>query len=116
MAREAKPILDSQGAPVDGSRVYALARAGATNGEIAGALGVRWKTLRYRFGAEIRRGRANLRIALRSKQLQSACEENGDARLLMWLGRQYLNQTDNPTGGEPGKNMKTYVQLDVEKV
>jgi hypothetical protein len=116
LTRATKELVDWQGEVIDANRVYALARSGATNAEIAGALGVRWKTLRSRFGAAIRRGRANLRIALRSKQLQSACDEGGDARLLMWLGRQYLNQRDEPIGSRPEKNIKTYVQLDVEDV
>jgi hypothetical protein len=77
---------------------------------------VRWKLLRARFSAAIRRGRASLRIALRSKQLQSACEEDGDARLLMWLGRQYLHQTDDPAGEAPDQHIKTYVKLDVENI
>lgn len=114
--RSSKPLADWQGELIDANRVYALARSGATNGEIAGALGIRWKVLHARFGAAIRRGRANLRIALRSKQLQSACEEDGDARLLMWLGRQYLHQTDDPAGHAPDQHIKTYVKFDVDNV
>ncbi len=116
MAPTQKPLTDWQGEIIDAGRVMGLARSGATNGEIAAALGVKWRLLRRRFGAAILRGRATLRISLRSKQLQSAFDEDGDARLLMWLGRQYLHQRDDSGTPLAERNVKTYVKFDVENV
>ena len=51
-------------------------------------------TLRYNFADYLTKGRAGMKRRLRSVQLTTAL--GGNATLLIWLGKQYLGQSDNP--------------------
>jgi hypothetical protein len=51
-------------------------------------------TLRYNFTEYLTKGRAGMKRRLRAVQLSTAL--SGNATLLIWLGKQYLGQTDQP--------------------
>jgi hypothetical protein len=72
--------------------VYELARIGATQEEMGRVLGCDATTIGRRFSGEIKRGAADLKIKLRRKQISAAL--NGNVSLLIWLGKQLLDQTD----------------------
>jgi hypothetical protein len=55
-------------------------------------VGVSVDTLDRRFAAEIEKGRSNLRTSLRRWQLEAA--KKGNVAMLIWLGKQYLEQTE----------------------
>ena len=83
-----------------------LATLQPTDEEIASFFGVTTRTIeRYRknpaFRETIERGRMRGRTSLRRMQLK-ACEQ-GNPALLIWLGKQYLGQTDHVavTGSAP---------------
>jgi len=85
---------------IDMERVERLASLGTSPEEIADRLGVSERTIRRRCAAPIKKGAANLRNALRSKQVEVAMA--GNVAMLIWLGKQYLGQTDRrdvTTGG-----------------
>lgn len=80
-------------ADIDAKEVYKLAQIGCKNEEIADWFGVSSDTISRRFAAELSKGRSDVRMSLRRWQLQAA--ENGNATMLVWLGKQMLGQRDN---------------------
>ena len=74
--------------------VYKLAQLGCKDTEISEWFGIDSNTLRYNFSAELSKGRAALNISLRRAQINTAL--SGNPTLLIWLGKQYLGQADNP--------------------
>lgn len=77
---------------VDPKLVQDLAALGCKTKEIASVCGVSTDTLERRFAAELSKGKENLKISLRRWQLQAA--QKGNVTMLIWLGKQYLEQTD----------------------
>lgn len=69
-----------------------MAVVGATNTEIADFLECSVDTLTRRFADILSKSRAELRLRLRRLQLAAAL--SGDVRMLIFLGKQYLSQSD----------------------
>ena len=70
-----------------------LIALGCTIPEVAVALGCSPRTIRNaRYQPHIKKGRADLAARLKKKQVELAL--NGDTTLLIWLGKQYLDQSD----------------------
>ena len=61
--------------------------------DIAAYLGIPHETCRVRFGDLYQKAQAEKRIALQELQWQAA--ENLNPTMLIWLGKQHLNQTDD---------------------
>ena len=80
--------------PVDvsGDKVEMLSRFGCSTVEIARLHNCSETTIRTKFREEIERGRENMRIKLRQLQWKQA--ELGNTSLLIFLGKQYLGQSD----------------------
>jgi len=74
--------------------VYKLAAIGCKDREISDWFGIDGNTLRYNFSAELIKGREMLKQSLRRAQLQVAL--NGNPTMLIWLGKQYLGQSEQP--------------------
>ncbi len=74
--------------------VYNLAAIGCSDREIAQWFDVDENTLRYNFSDIIAKGREDLKHSLRRAQLKLAL--SGNAVMLIWLGKNYLGQTDQP--------------------
>ena len=77
------------------SDIERYAKAGATQAEMADRIGVSLATIERRmrlpeFQEACRRGRGELAISLRAKQVQIAL--SGNVQMLKWLGEQYLGQ------------------------
>jgi predicted metal-dependent hydrolase len=79
-------------AKIDPEHVKALASAGCTVEEIADFLGVNKKTLERRFRGVMEKGRNTRNVSLRRKQVELAMR--GDKTMLIWLGKQFLGQSD----------------------
>ena len=80
--------------PVDvsGDKVEMLSSFGCSTVEIARLHNCSETTIRTKFREEIERGRENMRIKLR--QLQWKTAEQGSNAMLIFLGKQYLGQSD----------------------
>lgn len=83
---------------VDPIEVTKLAAIGCTDREIAEWVGITESALRYNFNSELIKGKGQLIQSLRKAQLRTALE--GNATLLIWLGKNMLGQSDNPLNTE----------------
>lgn len=73
-------------------QVEKLASYGLTNKEIAEALGYDDSTLKRKFEKFLTKGKANLKEKLKRKQIAVAMQ--GNVSMLIWLGKQYLEQSE----------------------
>lgn len=93
-------------AKLDKDRVLAMAIVGCTIAEIAAVMGVSRDTIERRCRKEIDLGREKGNASLRKKQWEMAMA--GDKTMLIWLGKNRLNQADkaeskvdHTSGNEP---------------
>lgn len=89
-----------------------LAALGCTDSEIATLARIGERTLQDRFRTHLKEGRARLRESLRRKQVQRALD--GSDTMLIWLGKQYLEQRDKQelTGKDGEPLFKVYERSD----
>lgn len=73
-------------------QVEALARIGCADVDIAEVCQCSVDTITRRFADNLRKGRESLHTRLRQKQIKVALA--GNVTMLIWLGKQYLHQTD----------------------
>lgn len=78
--------------PIDGEIVRKLAKLGCTDREIGMVMGVSQATIKLRCRRELDEGRAELRKSLRAAQIKLAL--GGSVPMLIWLGKQYLEQRE----------------------
>ncbi len=110
--RGAEFLRDAQ-AP---GQIVSLAATGATDAEIADYLEISVSELCAAFARQLQRGRASMRIGLRKRQLQVATVDEGDVRLLQFLGKHYLDQSDVGTESKGVEPLKTYQNVRIEDV
>ena len=77
---------------LDAPTIERLASYGLTGEEIADALGCSRQTLYARFSDSLKRGHSDLKISLKRAQVSAALK--GNIVMLVWLGKQYLNQRE----------------------
>lgn len=84
---------------IDRELVWRLATMMCTIKEIADVIGLPEKTVNNRFGDLIEKGRSVGKKALRRAQFEKAVQDK-DPRMLIFLGKQYLSQKENPEDKE----------------
>ena len=77
---------------IDTKQVEQLASFGCTNTEIASFFGCDESLIRKSYSQYIAKGKDSGKIRLR--QYQWAAAKKGNVAMLIWLGKQMLNQTD----------------------
>lgn len=77
---------------IDEDMVFQLASFGLTRDEIASVCNCHPNTLDNRFYDTIKEGHLHRNSSLRRKQYEVAM--NGNVAMLIWLGKQYLGQTE----------------------
>ncbi len=77
---------------INPQQVAELAAIGCTMIEMAAVLDCSVDTLENRFSDVIKKNRQEFKMSLRRFQYRAA--EEGDRTMLVWLGKQYLEQTD----------------------
>ena len=102
--------------PDSAEQIASLAYTGATDAEIADYLELSVAVIRGKFGKQLKRGRASMRIGLRKKQIQLATVEDGDVRLLQFLGKHYLGQSESTGDAVGTEPIKTYQNVRIEDV
>lgn len=78
--------------------VYKLASIGCTDSEIARWFDIAESTLKYNFSDIIAKGRDDIKHALRRAMIKNAL--GGNATMQIWLSKNWLGMSDNPTNGE----------------
>ena len=78
--------------------VYKLAAMGCNDKEIATWFDIEYSTLKYNFSSIIAKGREDLKQSLRMAMLKNAL--NGNAALQIFLAKNLLGMSDNPTDSE----------------
>ena len=99
--KEVKGVIVGRGETqqvVDPEEIVKLAAIGCTDREIAAWVGIDASTLRYNFNSELIKGQGQLVQSLRKAQIRTALE--GNATMLVWLGKNILGQSDNPLNTE----------------
>lgn len=84
--------------PVPPDEVEHMASLGCPDNEIANYFGIKPDTLRRHFAAYLTKGRQQLKTSLRQAQIRLALE--GNAVMLIWLGKNILQQNDNGTAND----------------
>ncbi len=79
-------------AKIDGAKVREMISEGSKVKEIAAYFGVTDDTIINNFSEELSKGRADRNISLRRYQIRAA--KAGNSAMLVWLGKQYLGQSD----------------------
>lgn len=77
---------------VDTEKLKQLAAIGLTSAEMAAVLDVSIDTLERRYRKHMEKGRQMRNASVRRKQYEMAM--NGNATMLVWLGKQFLGQKD----------------------
>jgi len=83
---------------VDTKIIENMASIHCTNKEIAEVLSISVDTLQRNFPDLLQKGRANGKAKLRRLQWQKA--EEGNPTMLIWLGKQMLDQKEQPVSNE----------------
>lgn len=73
-------------------QIELLAAIGCTDPDIAALAGASEAHIQKKYRTELTTGRAKLRERLRRRQVERAME--GSDQMLIWLGKQYLEQRD----------------------
>lgn len=80
---------------LDPDQIKRMAQCGSTVEEIAYVHGCSTKTIQRRYMEAYHAGLADLKIAIRKKQIEVALSgDKGSATMLIWLGKQLLGQSD----------------------
>ena len=83
---------------IDEELLYKLASIHCTMQEMVDIIGVSEDTLKRRFAHIIAKGKAEGKMRLRRKQVEVAM--SGNHTMLIWLGKQMLNQSESPVQDE----------------
>ena len=83
---------------LDRDLIFKLATLHCTYKEIASVVGTSETTLEKRYSGIIEKGRAEGKKSIRRAQMEKALQ--GDVRMLIWMGKQYLDQKDSPQDEE----------------
>lgn len=78
--------------------VHKLATLHCTYKEMSEFFGINVETLKYNFSDIIAKGRAETKQALRKAQIKLAL--SGNATMLIWLGKNILDQSESPLQSE----------------
>jgi IS30 family transposase len=101
-------------ANVDEEEVEKLAAMFCSLEEIASFFNVNTSTIQRRFAQAIGRGRNKGKISLKRKQYLVAMD--GNVQMLIWLGKQHLDQKDKKeVSAEDGSNV-IYMSYDPKKL
>lgn len=83
-----------RGKKVDKDLIHRLASIMCSDDEIAQAAGISVRALKKKYQKIIDQGKESGKKSLRRAQFEKAL--NGDTKMQVWLGKQYLGQKDSP--------------------
>lgn len=86
---------------VSPEQIYELAAIGCSDSEIARWFDIAETTLKYNFSEILAKGREDVKMSLRRAMLKNAL--NGNAVMQIWLSKNMLGMSDNPTHADDAK-------------
>ena len=86
---------------IDEELLYKLATIHCTMKEMVDIMGVSEDTLKRNFAGIIDKGKAEGKMRLRRKQVEVAMQVS--APMLIWIGKNMLNQSDSPMNTDDAK-------------
>lgn len=99
---------------LDKDQIVKLAAMGCTNKEIAAFFDVSQDTIGDNYSDEIQKGKEQGKVKLRRLQWQAA--EKGNVVMLIWLGKQLLDQSEkHQVTGDKGQELKIKLSYDRRK-
>jgi hypothetical protein len=105
-------VVGRNGTVVPIDEIEHLASLGCTDRDIANYFNIHENSLRYNFKEYLTCGRHRLKITLRQAQIRVALE--GNASLLVWLGKQLLNQNESGTASDEKRPLPWTDEVDDE--
>ena len=109
-----EPKLSKQGrkrAQVDVQQLIKLAEIGCSTNEMGKFFGCDGSVIRRHYGTLLDQVKTRTKARLRQAQLDSAL--NGDKVMLIWLGKQMLNQSDNGERNADDRQPLPWTDLDI---
>lgn len=95
---------------IDEDKLEQLAALGLSNAEIASVLDCSPDTIERNYRETLDWGRSKRNASLRRKQYEVAI--SGNSTMLIWLGKQYLGQSDKQEiGGRDGKPIEAAISV-----
>ena len=91
-----------------------LSSLGCSDRDIANYFGVKEDTLRRHFADYLINGRHNLKVTLRQAQLRVALD--GNPTMLIWLGKNMLQQNDNGTASDDKRPLPWTDDMDEDTI
>lgn len=85
----ARPLKETK---INEDQIFQLAKIMCTDTEISDVAGVSVDTLQRRYAAVVEKGRNDGRASIRREQFKLAM--SGNVPMLIWVGKQYLNQVE----------------------
>lgn len=95
---------------VQPEQIYELAAIGCTDSEIARWFDVAETTLKSNFSEILAKGREDVKMTLRRAMLKNAL--NGNAVMQIWLSKNMLGMSDNPTHADDAKPLPWQEDVD----
>lgn len=95
---------------VSPEEIYNLAAIGCSDSEIARWFDIAETTLKYNFSEIMAKGREDVKMSLRRAMLKNAL--NGNAVMQIWLSKNMLGMSDNPTSADDQKPLPWQEDLD----
>jgi hypothetical protein len=86
---------------VSPEHIYELAAIGCNDSEIARWFDIEPKTLKYNFSDILAKGREDVKMTLRRAMLKNAI--GGNAVMQIWLSKNLLGYSDNPTHADDAR-------------
>ena len=86
---------------INPDELYYLATLGCGIRDLANWYGVTESTIKYNFADYITKAREETKQKLRQAQIKAAL--GGNVTMLIWLGKQYLDQSENPMNTDADK-------------
>jgi hypothetical protein len=86
---------------IDPEMIEKLAKVHCSPQEMGFILGIDFRTIVKHYGDIIEKGKAMGKLSLRRKQMEVAM--TGNPTMLIWLGKNWLGQEDNPKSEDTAK-------------
>lgn len=112
---EELPGKSAKTVEIDRDTLIKLAQIGCTYDEMGKFFGCHSSTVRDRFSTLVNQVKAHTRARLRQAQIDLAIEKQ-DKTMLIWLGKQFLHQTENGERNSDDRQPLPWTDADLPEI